>query len=130
MREDSENLLIQAGEDLDTAGVLLDASRYYARPFFSQQAAEQALKALYQEVRRRHIHTHNLARISEQLDAPEEIQGAANELTPDYLVTRYPNAVGGVPAQLYSQRNAEKYFRLSPSIVSWVKQRLQNRENT
>ncbi|WP_204327927.1 HEPN domain-containing protein, partial [Proteus mirabilis] len=42
----------QALEDLKTAEVLVEVKRYYASVFFSQQAAEKALKALYIEVKR------------------------------------------------------------------------------
>ncbi len=112
MREESTNLLIQSDEDLATARVLLDAGRYYASVFFGQQAAEKALKAMYQEVKRRPIFTHDLVRIAEDLGAPPEVVEAARELTPDYIISRYPNAAGGVPAQLYSRKMADDHLKV------------------
>ena len=54
----------QALEDLKTAEVLIDADRYYASVFFSQQAAEKALKALYIEVKKElPPKTHSLIRL-------------------------------------------------------------------
>ncbi|MFA4647432.1 HEPN domain-containing protein [Pyrococcus kukulkanii] len=53
MREEARLLWEQALEDLKTVEVLIDADRYYASVFFSQQAAEKALKALYIEIKKR-----------------------------------------------------------------------------
>ncbi|ACS34619.1 Nucleotide-binding protein, containing HEPN domain [Thermococcus gammatolerans EJ3] len=52
MRNEARLLWEQALEDLKTAEALIDVKRYYASVFFSQQAAEKALKALYIEVKR------------------------------------------------------------------------------
>ncbi|BAB64991.1 hypothetical protein STK_00373 [Sulfurisphaera tokodaii str. 7] len=38
--------IIQAEEDLDVARVLLDAEKYFAVAYYSQQASEKALKSL------------------------------------------------------------------------------------
>ena len=51
MRQESVNLLIQSDEDLETARGLIGMPS----AFFSHQGAEKALKALYQEVKRRPI---------------------------------------------------------------------------
>ncbi len=114
MRKESEDLLTQSNEDLATARVLLDADRYYASAFFSQQAAEKALKALYQEVKRRPNFTHDLIDIAQPLQGPADMIDAARRLTPAYIVLRYPNASGSVPAQIYSQ-----------GIASWARHQLQ-----
>ena len=82
MRQESKNLLTQSDEDLETARGLLGIERYYACAFFGQQASEKALKALYQEIKRRPIFTHDLVSISRELGAPEEIVDAAREITP------------------------------------------------
>jgi HEPN domain-containing protein len=95
MREEVANNWAQAQEDLETSRVLLEAERYYASVFFSQQAAEKALKALYVQSKRELPKTHNLVELAIELKAPEEVMSAAQELTPDYLVTRYVNAAGG-----------------------------------
>lgn len=126
MRQESANLLTQSDEDLETARVLLTGERYYASAIFSQQASEEALKALYQEVHRRPLFSHDLLRLSQELSAPDEVAAAAAELTPDYTVSRYPNAAGGVPAHLYSQKSAEEHLGLALDVTSWAKDQLQN----
>jgi hypothetical protein len=52
MREEAANNWAQAQEDLETARILLEAERFYASVFFSQQAAEKALKALHMQKKR------------------------------------------------------------------------------
>jgi len=47
MRKESSRLWGQAHEDLDTADKLLGVGKYYASVFFSEQAAEKALKVMY-----------------------------------------------------------------------------------
>jgi len=70
--------------------------------FFAQQAAEKALKVLYIHLRGElPPHTHNLLELLRRLGVNrEDLLDAAADLTPEYIVTRYPNAVGGVPAEL------------------------------
>ncbi|MFW6126416.1 MAG: HEPN domain-containing protein [Chloroflexota bacterium] len=55
------------GEDLKTAEALIEASRYYAAVFFSEQAAEKALKVVYLERERRPAFTHDLVELADEL---------------------------------------------------------------
>lgn len=124
MREEVANNWAQAQEDLETARVLFKAERYYASVFFSQQAAEKALKALYVQSKREHPKTHNLVELAIELEAPEEVMSAAQELTPDYLVTRYVNAAAGVPAQMYNSRSAEMHLDYAKTVMEWTRKSL------
>lgn len=121
MREEIRNLLEQAEEDLETARVNVEHGRYYATAFFAQQAAEKGLKALYLLKRREPILTHDLSRIAERLGAPAEVREDAADLTPEYLITRYPNAANAVPAKLYTKRKAEASLERARRIMEWVK---------
>jgi HEPN domain-containing protein len=120
MRGEIERLLIQSKEDLETARRLIEVERFYASVFFSEQAAEKALKALYMEKFREQIFTHDLVEISEKLGAPDHIIQASMELTPDYLTTRYPNAANAIPAKLYDLESAKKHLEFSEGILEWV----------
>jgi HEPN domain-containing protein len=103
-RRESARLWEQAQEDLDTADKLIRVQKYYASAFFSEQAAEKVLKAMYLERKRRAAFTHDLIELAEELSAPENAVRAAVELSPDYLLTRYPDAANAVPARLYDRR--------------------------
>ena len=56
----------QALEDFDTAEKLLEVEKYYASVFFSEQAAEKALKALFVEKKWRMAFTHDLTELAER----------------------------------------------------------------
>lgn len=114
LREEARRLWLRALEDLKTAEVLLCSKRYYAEVLFAQQAVEKALKAAYIELRREDPpHTHNLLELLTSLRVAEserpDLIDAALDLTPEYIVTRYPNAANGVPAQLYNERMAREH---------------------
>lgn len=124
MRRESARLWEQAQEDLDTADKLIGVQKYYASAFFSEQAAEKALKAMYLERKRRAAFTHDLIELAEELSAPENAVRAAAELSPDYLLTRYPDAANAVPARLYDQASARLHLELSRQVMEWVRREL------
>ena len=124
MRKESVRLWEQAQEDLDTANKLLAIGKYYASVFFSEQAAEKALKVVYLEKKRRAVFTHDLVELAEELGAPENVFHAAAELSPDYLTTRYPDAANAVPAKLYDAASARMHLELSQEVLKWVKREL------
>ncbi len=124
MRKESARLWEQAKEDLDTAEKLLEVKRYYASVFFSEQAAERVLKAMYLEKKWRVAFTHGLMEIAEELESPPDICRAAAELSPDYVMTRYPDAANSVPAKLYDADSAETHLNLSRQVIRWVKREL------
>jgi len=124
MRKESSRLWEQAEEDLDTAEKLLVVGKYYASVFFSEQAAEKALKVMYLEKKRRVAFTHDLVELAEELGVPEDVSHAAAELSPDYIMTRYPDAANAVPAKLYNASSAEMHLNLSREVIRWVKREL------
>lgn len=125
MRKEASRLWEQALEDLDTAKKLLEVKKYYASVFFSEQAAEKALKTLFMERERKVLFTHDLTELAEKLNAPEDVYEAAAELSPDYIITRYPNAANAVPAKLYTRKSAETHLNYGEEIIRWVAKELE-----
>jgi len=126
VREEARLFWEQAVEDLKTAKVLLDNNRFYAAAFFSHQAAEKALKALYIETKREiPPRTHSLIRLVRELGiSEEEIVDAAIDLTPEYIVARYPDAANEVPAKTYNRRIAEECFLRAKKVIKYCAKRL------
>ncbi|MBI2916681.1 MAG: HEPN domain-containing protein [Chloroflexi bacterium] len=124
MRPETRNLWAQAQEDLTTARALEQSERFYACVFFCQQAAEKALKALYQHTKRKQLFTHDLLQLARGLGCSAEVERAARELTPEYVVARYPNASGTVPARLYEQADADRHLDNANKVLQWVGERL------
>src|SRR5229473_2035505 len=87
----------QARADLATAVTLLDAGVYYASVFFSQQAAEKALKGAMIDKQGRCPKGHNLIQLANNLNAPVDVMNAAAELNPEFMLSRNPDTADGVP---------------------------------
>ena len=120
MRKEVSRLWEQALEDFDTAKKLLEVGKYYASVFFSEQAAEKALNALFIEKKKRAEFTHDLTELAEKLDAPEGVYEAAAELSPDYTITRNPDAANAVPARLYTEKSAVVHLKYGEGVIEWV----------
>ena len=117
----SEANWVQARADYATAVTLLDAGVYYASVFFSQQAAEKALRAANIEKTGKNPKGHNLIQMANNLDAPLEVMNTAAELNPEFLSARNPESSDGVPAQLYDRKSARLHLRSAQTIVDWIK---------
>ena len=123
MREEVQRLWLQSLEDLRTSEVLLEAGRYYASVFFAEQAAEKALKTLYIHLKRElPPRTHNLLELLRTLGIDrEDLVDAAMDLTPEYIVTRYPDAANGVPAHLYNEGMAREHWEKAKRLIDYCR---------
>ena len=89
MREETYRRLQQSEGDLATAGDTLKTGHFDACAFYSQQAAEKALKALHvQLLTQMPPHTHDLHRLVEALPFPQELQKPIRRLNPAYATAR------------------------------------------
>ena len=125
MREEIKNWWEQALSDLHTSEVNLKEEIYYASAFFSQQAAEKALKAYVLFKEKESAQSHSLVFLAKKLNAPKNIFGAAARLNPQYIITRYPDAAGGIPMQMYTKEMAEELLNASKEIIEWTRKSLQ-----
>ena len=121
LRRVAEACWAQARADYATAVTLLDAGVYYASVFFSQQAAEKALKAAAIDNLQRLPKSHNLIQMANALGAPIEVMNAAADLNPEFLATRNPENADGVPSQNYDKRSARTHIRAAQTIIDWIK---------
>lgn len=121
MKKLAEACWAQARANYAASVTLLDAGVYFASVFFAQQAAEQALRAANIQKLGKVPRGHNLIQMCNSLDAPLEIMNSAAELNPEFLATRSPEAVTGVPAQNYDRRSARLHLRCAQTIVDWIK---------
>ena len=121
LRRVAEACWAQARADYATAVTLLDAGVYYASVFFSQQAAEKALKAASIDKLQRLPKGHNLIQMANALEGPLEVMNAAAELNPEFLATRNPESSEGVPSQNYDRRSARMHIKAAQTIIDWIK---------
>lgn len=121
LRKTAEACWAQARANYAAAVTLLDAGVYFASVFFAQQAAEQALRAANIQKLQKIPRGHNLIQMANALDAPLEVMNSAAELNPEFLATRNPETVSGVPAQNYDRKAARLHLRCAQLIVDWIK---------
>lgn len=119
--------LRQARADLESAHALKSVGRYEGCAFFAHQAAEKAVKALW-ETRGVEARGHALTGLTEPLESvPAEVSDSARRLDRHYLGARYPNTLPqGAPADVYTELDAEQALRDAAAYVAYVEGRLSN----
>lgn len=93
--------------------------RFHASAFYSQQAAEKALKAMQIQMLSRFDRVHDLLTLADSVKTPEEILNCCLRLNPYYTITRYPDV--GEPI---AEKTAKEVVDKSRRVVEWVKQSL------
>lgn len=119
--ERSADWLDQALGDLEHARSDLERRYYDWACFSAQQAAEKAVKAVFQKVGAE-AWGHSVADLLDELSrlhpVSEELREAALELDKAYIPTRYPNAhPSGAPRHRYTRTEAERLVTYADRIV-------------
>ncbi|MEM0484949.1 MAG: HEPN domain-containing protein [Pyrobaculum sp.] len=123
MREEAYIWFKEAVRDCKTAELLLNSGVYHSSAFYSHQAAEKVLKSLfYIFARREPPKRHNLLELYRELRqhgvdfSPQLVDGLAI-LTKYYATSRYPDAAGGPPSELFTRREAEYALGVAKELV-------------
>jgi HEPN domain-containing protein len=128
MRKEVERWFLQAKADFKTAKDCLKAKNYYASVFFSQQAVEKALKAFFIHKKRTlHPKTHDLTELVAELKV-KKFERIARKLTPEFVITRYPDAANGVPFMLYDEEDAKEALGYAREVFFWVRAKLKRKK--
>jgi HEPN domain-containing protein len=111
MAERSGDWISQARHDLAHAASSLETAFYDWSCFASQQAAEKAVKAVFQRMGAlawgHSIHD-LLSELATDHPVPSALLQAAKELDKAYILTRDPDAyASGTPARMYTRPEAE-----------------------
>ncbi len=128
MGREAEMWFRQAERDLKKAENDLVTGDWDSAAFWSQQAAEKALKALLIKAGvayRGHelLELGRAVRSELELDV-SEIEEDLRELTIHYVISRYPNAANAVPYELYDERKARELVERARRVVEWVRRNL------
>ena len=128
MPERSLDWLRQAEADLRHARHARDDGDYNWSAFAAHQAAEKAIKAVFQ---RRHLDAwgHTLSVLLENLrvegQSPTDLVEAAKELDKHYIPTRYPNGFErGAPVDFYTRREAEQAIANAEALLEWCRHQI------
>jgi len=121
--ERSADWMDQARGDLELARTAMERGFQEWACFASQQAADKAVKAVFQKLHR-DVWGHSVAALlealSREIHVPQELYESALELDKAYVPTRYPNAhVQGSPRRLYTKREAERLIGYAEQILTF-----------
>lgn len=128
MRREARLWIDAAHEDLVDADDAMHRGRWFRAAFFSQQAVEKALKALFFIVRREeppHMHTvTELYRLLKESNftLPRDLEEQLYILNKYYTITRYPDAANGLPSEAVDRLEAERAYSLARSVVRVVEE--------
>lgn len=110
--------------DLEAAKKNLEIGEYHITAFLAQQAVEKALKALFIETKKETIQTHSLVYLGRELNLPKDLIKILRDLTPDFVISRYPDIAGEVPYELYDEDIAKEKIDGAAKVIEWVKKNL------
>lgn len=125
MRPEVERLLRQADRDLENARRNIDIRAYEVTAFLAEQAVEKYLKGVWVLLRKEPApHTHSLPELGEGVGVPPELRRHLAGLTPDYTVSRYPDAANAVPYELYDEGTARAKVQAAEQVIAWIRSRI------
>lgn len=121
--ERSRDFLLQARRDLEQARLSLREGFYEWAAFAAQQAAEKAMKALFQRlgaVAWGHSVYGLLEEAAARFTVPEALLDGASELDKAYIPSRYPDALPqGAPFERYRKGEAERLLAHAEAILGF-----------
>jgi HEPN domain-containing protein len=126
MSERSLDWLRQAEKDIEKAKLDLKAGYYEWACFTSQQAAEKAIKAVFQRLHGE-AWGHGTKALLENLPYEDSSQWIedAKLLDKFYITTRYPNGLPeGIPHDYFTKKEAEEAIKAALRIYEWCKSKI------
>ncbi len=123
-----EDWLRQARRDLEHAKHAARDEEYEWSCFASHQAAEKAIKALYQKLgaeARGHSLSALLSNLPKTVRPSRALIDKAKELDKHYVPARYPNFhPSGAPLDYYTKQEAERAITYAQEIISFCEDKL------
>lgn len=128
MAERSGDWLRQADADLAAARHARAGGHHEWAAFGAQQAAEKAVKALYQKRHLEawgHVLTQLLAALPEDTRPGADLIDAAKSLDKHYIPARYPNGFErGAPADFYTATEADRALADASRIIEFCRHQI------
>ncbi|MEL6813426.1 MAG: HEPN domain-containing protein [Cyanobacteria bacterium J06598_3] len=130
--QEAERWYQQAVDNLEAASALSAAKKYAQTCFYSQQAGEKALKAVWYFLDL-DPWGHSCARLIQKLPEDEQarfstVMETALALDKLYIPTRYPDALAEpTPAEAFTKREGETAMSASQEILQCVEKRIYSR---
>jgi len=125
VKEQILNWTKQGRRELESAERALGSGDYYLVAYLCHQAVEKMLKGLILHNRMEPPpHTHSLMRLGALVDIPKAHGECLRSLTPHYMLSRYPDASGEPPYELYTREKAESILKEAKEVIGWIEKQL------
>lgn len=125
MPERSRDWVRQADADYRHAKNSLAAGDYEWSCFSAQQAAEKAIKALFQKLHLDawgHMVSILLANLPPEIAVPKELVDKGKVIDKHYIPSRYPNGFdSGAPTDFYTSGESESAIKIAGEIIEFCK---------
>lgn len=126
MRREIDVWVQQAEIDLESAEKNFNQQTYYVCAFLCQQAVEKLMKALIMvKTKNAPPNLHNLRELGELIGLPLTLQSKARKLSRDFIISRYPDAAGDVPAKIYDEQITKEILSDAKELFEWLQKQLQ-----
>ena len=126
--ERSQDWFRQAEADLRHARNALDDADFEWAAFASHQAAEKAIKAVFQKLHLDawgHVLSLLLAELPADVGVAESLIDRAKELDKHYIPTRYPNGFErGAPVDFYTRKEAEQAIANAEALIEFCRHQI------
>jgi len=120
MREEINNWLKQANKDFDVAEKNFQIDEYYSATFWCQQSIEKGLKAVILMRTKEKPLGHSLVQLGKLARVPDDFISKLKKLSPQYFLSRYPDASEDVPFELYDKKIAKEFLDIGREILIWI----------
>jgi len=120
MKQELKKWIEKAEDDFDTASYNLRGKKTDAAIFYSQQAAEKALKAFYIKKYKKLLKIHDLVLLGKAVGLPNDLLNEVKELTFAYIYSRYPD----VKEESNLKDKVVNFLNVSKRIIRWVKKNI------
>lgn len=124
MRNDIINWIRQANKDLEVAEKNFYIEEYYSSTFWCQQSIEKGLKALILHKTREIPLGHSLVKLGKIAKVPKDFISKLKKLSPQYFLSRYPDASEDVPFELYDENITKEFLDISKEVLEWINNQL------
>lgn len=125
VRKESEQWFLQGKEEFATAQASFEIKKWFAVAFWSQQAAEKVLKAVFIEKKKESPgNTHSLTHMGREVNIPKELWNSLRDLTKEYYLSRYPDVSEDIPYKMYTKHDAKKFLKDCEKIIQWAESQI------
>lgn len=98
---------------------------YHLTAFLCHQSVEKALKAVYMhKLKQSPGATHSLIFLGRETGIPKEHHNGLRRLSPDFVITRYPDAAQAIPHELYDETIAAERMDVARKVIAWASREL------